>query len=85
MPIQKPENFPRACGGVCAIFGIMNIEAIAKIMYSTYCHEVGGKAFNGDPLPDWATFRADPKKLKQSSAWVAAAQAGADALNPAEF
>lgn len=38
-----------------------------------YCKEVGGKAFNGDALPDWKTFRADPEKKKQSDAWVAVA------------
>lgn len=52
-----------------------NIEEIAGRMYSAYCAAVGGTAFNGDPLPDWPTFRADPEKRKQSDAWVAAAKA----------
>lgn len=42
-------------------------------MYTSYCSAVGGKAFNGDLLPDWETFRNDPKKKVQSDAWVVAA------------
>jgi len=47
----------------------------ACLAYSAYCDAVGGKAFNGDPLPDWKTFRADPAKAKQADAWEAAARA----------
>jgi hypothetical protein len=47
-------------------------EACAGRAYTAYCAAVGGKAFNGDPLPDWETFRADPAKKKQSDAWVEA-------------
>lgn len=47
-----------------------NIEGIAAGLYERYCEEVGGKAFNGDPLPKWEEFRADPSKKKQSDAWV---------------
>lgn len=50
-----------------------DIEAIAGVLYETYCAEVGGLAFNGDPLPNWKEFRADPNKTKQSDAWVAVA------------
>ncbi len=46
-------------------------EKLAGILYEEYCKEVGGKAYNGDPLPDWETFRADPYKKKQSDAWIA--------------
>jgi hypothetical protein len=49
-------------------------EQKAHKLYETYCLAVGGKAFNGDPLPDWATFRSDPAKKLQSDAWVAAAK-----------
>lgn len=52
---------------------MIDIENLAEILYETYCREVGGKAFNGDPLPDWRTFRADPSKSKQSGAWIAVA------------
>jgi len=51
----------------------MNIEELAGELYMTYCKEVGGFAYNGDPLPDWATFRADESKKKQSDAWVSVA------------
>ena len=48
----------------------MNINEIAKQLYTTYCEAVGGKAFNGDPLPDWETFSSDETKKKQSNAWI---------------
>lgn len=48
---------------------------LAEHIYTVYCREVGGKAFNGDPLPDWKTFASDPTKKKQSEAWLAAASA----------
>jgi hypothetical protein len=43
-------------------------------MYTAYCRAVGGKAFNGDLLPSWQVFRADPAKKLQSDAWLEAAQ-----------
>ena len=49
-------------------------EAYAGRIYTAYCAAVGGKAFNGDPLPDWPTFRADQAKKRQSDAWVEAAK-----------
>lgn len=55
-------------------------ETIAKELYETYCEAVGGKAFNGDPLPDWQAFRSDPSKTKQSDAWVATAQKALELL-----
>lgn len=48
-------------------------EAIAASLYETYCAAVGGKAFNGDPLPAWAEFAVDPKKQVQADGWRAAA------------
>jgi hypothetical protein len=51
-----------------------DFEEIAGQLYEHYCDAVGGKAFNGDPLPDWATFRSDPKKTLQSDAWVRVAE-----------
>ena len=53
----------------------MKIEHIAGRLYTIYCEAVGGVAFNGDPLPGWEAFRADPSKRKQSDAWVAVAAA----------
>lgn len=45
-------------------------EELAGRLYAVYCESVGGKAFNGDALPTWQRFRADPTKRKQSDAWV---------------
>ncbi len=53
---------------------MINKEYIAGELYKTYCEAVGGKAFNGDPLPDWKTFSNDPTKKKQSDAWISAAE-----------
>jgi hypothetical protein len=54
---------------------MIDLETVAERMYSAYCEAVGGTAFNGDPLPAWKEFRADPSKSKQSNAWLAAAEA----------
>lgn len=48
-------------------------EDAARCIYTEYCRQVGGKAFNGDPLPDWDKFTADPAKSRQVNAWRAAA------------
>lgn len=52
----------------------MNQESLAHEMYDAYCHAVGGKAFNGDPLPTSEEFFADDSKQKQADAWRVAAQ-----------
>lgn len=49
----------------------------AGLLYDAYCKAVGGVAFNGDPLPDWDTFRADPAKQKQVDAWLAVGRTAA--------
>jgi hypothetical protein len=49
----------------------------AGLLYDAYCAAVGGVAFNGDPLPDWKTFRADPAKQKQVEAWIAVGRTAA--------
>lgn len=54
---------------------MVNIDEHAGLLYETYCKAVGGKAFNGDPLPEWRTFRDDASKSKQSDAWMAVAEA----------
>ena len=51
----------------------MSIEDNADLLYSAYCKAVGGVAFNGDPLPEWTEFAADPSKQKQADAWRSAA------------
>lgn len=52
----------------------------AKLLYETYCSAVGGVAFNGDPLPNWEEFSADPAKEKQVVGWLAAARTSLDSL-----
>lgn len=58
---------------------------LAKILYDKYCAGVGGKAFNGDPLPPSAEFFADPNKIKQSEAWVATAKEAINWVNSIEW
>ena len=55
-------------------------EKLANILYTRYCVEVGGLAFNGDPLPTWAEFGSDPKKQKQANAWRAVADAAIEEI-----
>jgi hypothetical protein len=47
---------------------------LAGLMYAEYCKAVGGKAFNGDPLPSWEEFSNDNTKLKQVTGWIVAAE-----------
>lgn len=48
---------------------------LAERLYTVYCEAVGGKAYDGKPLPNWADFSVDPTKKKQSEAWMAVANA----------
>jgi hypothetical protein len=48
---------------------LRQVDEMAEKMYTKYCEAVGGKAFNGDPLPAWKDFVSDEKKLKQVVAW----------------
>lgn len=48
-------------------------NSVAERFYNLYCDEVGGKAYNGDPLPRWDEFAKDEKKEKQANAWRAVA------------
>lgn len=52
-----------------------NTELAAEIAYTHYCNAVGGKAFNGDPLPSWQEFQGDPMKQVQAQGWRIAAEA----------
>jgi hypothetical protein len=60
---------------------MINRDYIASELYRVYCDAVGGVAFNGDPLPDWETFVADPSKKKQSDAWLVAADRAIQVLD----
>jgi hypothetical protein len=48
---------------------LVNLEELTQIVYESYCNSVGGKAFNGDPLPSWKELAADPAKFKQAQFW----------------
>lgn len=48
----------------------MTLEERCGLLYEAYCKAVGGKAFNGDPLPDWKTFSLDPTKQVQVHGWM---------------
>lgn len=48
---------------------MINAEYLAAQFYVAYCKAVGGKSFNGDPLPDWETFSTDPTKETQANGW----------------
>ena len=50
--------------------GEHEFNILAGELYEEYCSGVGAVAFNGDPLPSWEEFRADPSKNKQSDAWM---------------
>lgn len=55
----------------------MENDELAEKLYTAYCQAVGGHAYNGDTLPDWKTFRSDPKKRTQSNAWLVVASTAA--------
>lgn len=50
------------------------ITKFAGQLYDTYCVAVGGKAFDGAPLPSWEEFSKDPSKEKQVNAWCLVAE-----------
>lgn len=52
------------------------VEQAAQAAYEAYTAAVGGVAFNGDALPDWATQRQRNPRI--ADAWRAAAKAAAD-------
>lgn len=49
------------------------LEQAANAAYTAYCAAVGGVAFNGDVLPDWATQCQRNPKIAE--AWRKAAAA----------
>lgn len=71
---MKKNEIKHFNAGISAAFTLK----VAMKMYDTYCTEVGGKAFNGDELPQSAEFFADESKLKQSLAWIKAARTTID-------
>lgn len=51
----------------------ISIEEMAGRLYTAYCGLVGNVNFQGEPLPDWSAFSADPVKAKQVNAWLGVA------------
>lgn len=49
------------------------VKELAVRLYDVYCAAVGGKAWDGRPLPTGAEFFADETKAKQAEGWMAAA------------
>lgn len=44
-------------------------QQLAKDLYTVYCQAVGGKAYDGKPLPSAEEFFNDPTKQVQAQAW----------------
>lgn len=59
-------------------------DILAAAAYTAYSQAVGGVAYNGDKLPNWESFSADPAKTKQASAWLAAVAAVKESLGIVE-
>ncbi len=51
----------------------MTVTEKAIELYDVYTAAVGGKAWDGRPLPSGAEFMSDPSKQKQADAWRAVA------------
>lgn len=49
------------------------MEKLAMAMYDEYCEAVGGKAYDGKPLPTAKEFFDDATKAKQQRGWFRAA------------
>lgn len=49
------------------------MKNLAMAMYDEYCKGVGGKAYDGRPLPTAKEFFADDTKTKQQNGWLRAA------------
>ena len=56
------------------------MKKVAMAMYDEYCREVGGKAYDGRPLPTSKEFFSDGSKLKQQRGWFAAASKAIEIL-----
>lgn len=49
------------------------MKKLAMAMYDEYCAGVGGKAYDGRPLPTAKEFFSDETKQKQARGWFRAA------------
>lgn len=55
-------------------------ETLAADLYSVYCQAVGGKAYDGKPLPTAEEFFRNPTKQTQVTGWLKVADAALDTL-----
>ena len=72
MKVESADNYinrPESVG-----FRGLEVEEFAGILYTRYCEEVGGKGFDGSPLPTWREFASEPAKAAQFQAWVQVAR-----------
>ena len=60
--------------------GRVDSEMLACRLYTHYCQQVGGKAYDGKPLPTWLDFSRDPNKQVQVNAWLAVAKKAANLI-----
>lgn len=58
-------------------------ERLARILYTSYCKAVGGKAFNGEPLPTATEFFHDINKKPQADGWRAVVKTALTEIKPA--
>lgn len=49
------------------------IPSLGQVAFEAYCDAVGGKTFDGKPIPGWNELHGD--RLKVQGGWEAAAQA----------
>lgn len=56
------------------------LTEMAEVMYTEYCEAVGGKSYDGKPLPTAKEFFDDDSKVTQSMAWLRAAGKAIDYL-----
>ena len=63
---------------------MLDMEEFAGKLYERYCQAVGGKAYDGKPLPSWKEFRGDEAKRTQSDAWIEVAEAAWETLTAPE-
>ena len=56
------------------------MKRVAMAMYDEYCRKVGGKAYDGRPLPTSKEFFEDESKVKQQRGWFAAASKAIEIL-----
>lgn len=56
---------------------MIDLEVLAGMFYSHWWREVGGTTSGGEDVQSWENFRADPKKKRQSNAWVEVARLAA--------